>query len=250
MESSRVGSSRGELLAEGVSWDRFRPARFVWRIVRCSPPKLATVHIFLSGQTLALWPVDKQPNQRCFDNRNWIRSWYGRRLSTSQVFKAWPELQKEHETFPTEGVIPEGGSPGGKFWSPPTCAAKLFLLPSDPLFVRPPLSSCLSFASSVIFPNTGLAATIASLSTNSARSWNVTERFSVSIMWFPKRRHVLLTLKGNLVMSFCMVSGCSNLARYLLPSIVFLYLVRNIENLFRAALSSAFNTGQFSALLS
>ena len=201
-----VESSRVELFAEGVSLDRFRPAVFVRRIVRCFLPQLATVHIFLSGQTLALWPVGKQPKQKSFDNRNWIRSWYGRSLSTSQVSKAWPELQKVRETFPTEGVVPEGGSSGDKFWSPPTCAAKLFLLPSDPLFVRPLLGSCLGFESSVIFPDTGLAATLASLSTNSARSRNVTERSSVSIM-STKRRHVFLILKGNFMMSFCAVSG-------------------------------------------
>ena len=70
------------------------------------------------------------------------------------------------------------------------------------------------------------------------------------MIWSTQRRQVFRNLSGNFKMSFCLVSDCSGLVRYLLYSIAFLYLIRKKKNLFREALSSAFTSGQFNALVS
>ena len=66
-----------------------------------------------------------------------------------------------------------------------------------------------------------------------ARSRNVTDLSSVSMMLSTKRRHDFLKLKGNFMTSFCIISGCSSLVSYLLSSMAFLHLMRKMENLFR-----------------
>ena len=245
---TRVGSSCGEVFGIRMSDCLIPPVMFVWRIVGCFLVQLATVHVFLPGHSFTAWLEDKKPKQRCFDFKNWIRSGYGRRLRASQASRACPELQKEHKTCSVGGVDPESGASGDGLWTLSTCAARLVLLLPD-LFC---LSFCsfLGFVSSVIFPNTGLEATLASLSTNSARSLNVTDRLSVSMIWSTERRHVFRKLNGNFMTSFCMVSGCSSLVRYLLHSIAFLHLMRKMENLSREVLSSALTSGQFNDLFS
>ena len=126
---------------------------------------------------------------------------YGRFLREMQFSRVWPALQYRHDTSPTEGGVPRVvAKPVGAFWLLPTCAAELSspaLFVRDPFCKRPSRLSILGFVSSTILPNTGLVATLASWSTNSAKSRNRIALVSDFMISSTKRRHLTLKLKGS-----------------------------------------------------